>query len=92
MFNFKGLLRDAAINVILVEHRDRLIRFGCEYLETAMSSQGRRLMVIEETEVKDDPVRNLIKVLTSFCARLYSRRAALNKDKKDMEPIRDENS
>lgn len=86
-----GLLRDAEINVILVEHRDRLMRFGCEYLEAALSAQGRRLMIVEESEVEDDLVRDMIEVLTSFCARLYGRRAARNKAKKALEAIRNEN-
>jgi predicted site-specific integrase-resolvase len=85
------LLRDESINVILVEHRDRLMRFGCEYLEAALSCQGRRLMIVEESEVKDDLVRDMIEVLTSFCARLYGRRAGRNKAKKAMEAIRNEN-
>lgn len=68
------------------------MRFGCEYLEAALAAQGRRLIVIEEAEVKDDLVRDLIEVLTSFCARLYGRRAARNKAKKALKAIRDENS
>jgi putative resolvase len=67
------------------------MRFGCEYLEAALSAQGRRLMIVEELEVKDDLVRDLIEVLTSFCARLYGKRAARNKAKKALEAIRDEN-
>jgi predicted site-specific integrase-resolvase len=85
------LLREAEVNVILVEHRDRLMRFGCEYLEAALAAQGRRLMVIDEGEIKDDLVRDLIEVLTSFCARLYGRRAARDKAKKALKAIRDEN-
>ena len=68
------------------------MRFVGEYLEAALSSQGRSLMIVEESEVKDDLVRDMIEVLTSFCARLYGRRAARNKAKKAMEAIRDENS
>jgi predicted site-specific integrase-resolvase len=85
------LLRDAEVNLILVENRDRLMRFGCEYLEAALAAQGRRLMVIEEAEVKDDLVRDMIEVLTAFCARLYGRRAARDKAKKALKAIRDEN-
>lgn len=33
------LLRNQAINVIVVEHRDRLIRFGFEYLEAALAAR-----------------------------------------------------
>jgi predicted site-specific integrase-resolvase len=84
-------LRDAEVNVILVEHHDRLMRFGCECLEAALAAQGRRLMVIDEGEIKDDLVRDLIEALTWFCARLYGRRAARDKAKKALKAIRDEN-
>ncbi len=72
----KRLLQDDSISVIVVEHRDRLARFGCEYVEAALAAQGRKLVVIEENEVDDDLVRDMTEVLTSLCARLYGRRSA----------------
>ena len=71
-----GLLRDAGVGTIVVEHRDRLARFGVDYLEAALAAQGRRVVVVEEAEVADDLVRDMVEVLTSFCARLYGRRSA----------------
>lgn len=75
------LLRDCAIKVIVVEHRDRLMRFGSEYVEAALASEGRRLVIMDNEEVEDDLVADMISVLTSFCARLYGKRAAKNKAK-----------
>lgn len=49
-----GLLRDPGVGTIVVEHRDRLARFGVEYLEAALAAQGRRLIVVEGAEVTDD--------------------------------------
>ncbi len=37
---------------------------------------GRRLVVVETSEVEDDLVRHMTEVLTSLCARLYGRRSA----------------
>ncbi len=71
-----GLLGDPMVGTIVVEHRDRLARFGVEYLEAALAAQGRRVVVVDETEVADDLVRDMVEVLTSFCARLYGRRSA----------------
>ena len=71
-----GLLRDAGVGTIVVEHRNRLARFEVEYLEAALAAQGRRLVVVEDAEVADDLVRDMVEVLTSFCARLYGRRSA----------------
>ena len=81
------LLRDSSVQIIIVEHRDRLIRFGFDYIEASLAAQGRRIIVIDPSEVKDDLIRDMVEVLTSFCARLYGRRAAANKAKKAMEAI-----
>jgi putative resolvase len=70
------LLADASVARIVVEHRDRLARFGVEHLGAALSAQGREILVVDEGEVDDDLVRDMTEVLTSFCARLYGRRGA----------------
>ena len=76
---FLALLRDPAVSTIVVEHRDRFARFGAEYVEAALSAQGRRLLVVDPAEVDDDLVRDVTEILTSLCARLYGRRAAANR-------------
>lgn len=81
------LLAGPDIGAIVVEHRDRLMRFGAEYVESALSAHGRKLIVIDPSEVKDDLVQDMIEVLTSFCARLYGRRSARNKARKALEAI-----
>ena len=73
------LLSDPTATTIVVEHRDRLARFGTEHLEAALSAQGRKVVVIDDAEVDDDLVRDMTEVLTSFCARLYGRRGARNR-------------
>lgn len=84
---FLKLLEDKDIQIILVEHRDRLMRFGSEYVEAALASQGRQIVIMDGTEVKDDLVADMISVLTSFCARLYGKRSAKNKAKRAVEII-----
>jgi putative resolvase len=73
------LLADPDISMIVVEHRDRLARFGSEYIEGTMAASGRRLIIVEETETTDDLVQDMIEVMTSLCARLYGRRSAKNR-------------
>lgn len=75
----KRLLADPDVSVIVVEHRDRLARFGVEYIEAALSAQGRTVRVVNDGEVSDDLVGDMTDVLTSFCARLYGKRAARNR-------------
>jgi putative resolvase len=73
------LLTDAHVGTIVVEHRDRLARFGVEHLQAALAAQDRRVLIATDAEATDDLVRDMIEVLTSFCARLYGRRGARNR-------------
>lgn len=70
------------VSVVVVEHRDRLGRMNTELVEAALAAAGRRLVVLDEGEVTDDLVRDMVEVLTSFCARLYGRRSARNRAEK----------
>lgn len=79
------ILRNPSVHTVLVEHRDRLMRFGIEYVEAALAAQGRTLMVIEPDEMKDDIVRDLHEVIVSLCARLYGKRSAKNRAKRAIE-------
>ena len=81
------LLADPEITTVIVEHRDLLMRFGSEYVEAALAATGRKLIVVDPGEVKDDLVQDMIEVLTSFCARLYGRSSARNKALKAIESI-----
>jgi len=74
-------LGDAMVATIVVERRDGLARCGVEYLEAVLAAQGRRLVVVERAEVDDDLVRDMVEVLTGFCARLYGRRSACGRAK-----------
>ncbi len=75
----RRILSDPSASVVVVEHRDRLARFGIEHLEAALSAHGRTIIVADRGETTDDLVRDMIEVLTSMCARLYGRRGARNR-------------
>jgi len=40
-------LSDPSATVIVVEHRDRLARFGVEHLDAALAAQGRRVLAAD---------------------------------------------
>ena len=89
----KGMMRllaNANVQIILVEHRDRLMRFGFEYIESALSAQGRKIVVIDTEELADDVVRDLHDVIVSMCARLYGKRSAKNRAQKALDAIHHE--
>jgi putative resolvase len=71
----RRVLSDPDAKVIVVDHRDRLARFGVEHLE----AQSRQIVVADPGETTDDLVRDTTEVLASMCARLYGRRGARNR-------------
>ena len=75
----RRLLADPAVRTVVVTHRDRLARMNTELVEAARWAHGRRLVVLDDGEVTEDLVRDMVEVLTSFCARLYGRRSARNR-------------
>ncbi len=79
------VLADPSIAIVAVEHRDRLMYFGSEYVESALSAQGRRLVVVDPGETKDDLVQDMIDVLTNVCARLYGRQSARHRAEKALQ-------
>ena len=79
------ILKDNSITTLVVEHRDRLTRFGFDYLEASLQATNRKILVINEMECKDDLVQDMIEVLTSFCARLYGRPSAKRRAKKALK-------
>jgi putative resolvase len=75
----RRLLADPAVRTVVVTHRDRLARMNTELVEAALAAHGRMLVVLDDGEMTDDLVRDMVEVLTSFCARLYGRRSARNR-------------
>lgn len=75
----RRLLADPEVTAVVVEHRDRLGRVNTELAESALAAHGRWLVVLDDGEVDEDLVRDMVEVLTSFCARLYGRRSARNR-------------
>ncbi|MEU8001163.1 IS607 family transposase [Catellatospora sp. NPDC049111] len=80
----RRLLADPKVITVVVEHRDRL-GMNTELVEAALSACGRRLVVLDDGGVDDDLVRDMVEVLTSFCARLYGRRSANNRARRALE-------
>ena len=73
------LLADKTATFIVVEHKDRLARFGAEMVAATLEATGRQLIVVNQTECKNDLVQDFVDVVTCLCARIYGKRAAKNR-------------
>ncbi len=70
------LLTDVQVGVIVVEHRDRLTRFGYGYIAALLEQAGRRVEAIYPSDTDNDLVDDFVAVITSMAVRLYGRRNA----------------
>jgi predicted site-specific integrase-resolvase len=77
------LLVNNDIDCIVVEHKDRLTRFGFKYIETLLKQQNKTIEVINEVQSeKEDIMQDFISIITSFCARIYGNRRSKRKTDK----------
>lgn len=66
------LLEDPEITHIVVEHKDRLTRFGFEYLKGWVQSRGAKIVVANEVlDDRQDLMQDFVSLVKSFGARLY---------------------
>jgi len=78
------MLINEKITTIVVENKDRLTRFGFNYLKTLLDRMNVEIIVASEigNNDKNDLMEDFISIVTSFCARLYGQRRSKNKIRK----------
>jgi putative resolvase len=72
------LIDQQAIDVVLIEYPDRLVRFGFGYLEEAFRWKQVRLEVVDPPKAQtptEELVADLLSIVTVFSGRLYGSRA-----------------
>jgi Predicted site-specific integrase-resolvase len=68
MLKLFKLVEGRSVDVVLIAYKDRLTRFGFEYIEEFFSETGVRIEVVfgEEPKVTQELVEDLISIITSF--------------------------
>jgi putative resolvase len=82
-----SLLADTSIGTIVVEHRDRLTRFGFNYIDQLMQCQGRHLEVIFPSDTDNELVDDFVSVITSMAARIYGQRNVKRRAKRIQQSV-----
>ncbi len=73
-----ALVGQQAVDVVLIEYPDRLVRFGFGYLEQAFAWKDVRLEVLDppkHQEPTEELLQDLLTIVTVFAGRLYGHRA-----------------
>lgn len=85
-----SLLKDESITRIVVEHSDRMTRFGMNYIKTLWPGE---IVIINETDNDEhDLMQDFVSLVTSFVARLYGRRRSKRKTEKLIERLKQEDN
>ena len=72
-------------DILLVEHKDRLTRFGFSYLEMLVKRNNQSILVVNQSDTStkstlnsssddEDLMQDFVSIVTSFCTRLYGLR------------------
>jgi len=87
------MLNDENVTHIIVEHKDRLTRFGFKYLEQWMLYRDVKIIVINQVDTdKADLMQDFVSLVTSFVARLYGLRRSKRKTEKLIEGLNNEDT
>ena len=73
-----ALVGQQAVDVVLIEYPDRLVRFGFGYLEQAFAWKDVRLEVLDppkHQEPTEELIQDMLTIVTVFAGRLYGHRA-----------------
>jgi predicted site-specific integrase-resolvase len=78
-------------DILLVEHKDRLTRFGFNYLQTLLEKCNIKIEVVNKVDDdKHDLIQDFISIIYSFSARIYGIRKGREKARKIKELITNE--
>jgi excisionase family DNA binding protein len=71
-------------SIIIVENKDRLTRFGFNYLQMLVESHGGKIEFVNQPELNDnfygDLVQDLVAIMASFSAKIYGKRSKINRE------------
>jgi len=68
-------------NTLIIEHADRLTRFGFNYIKILLELNNKKIIVINTAQdEKHDLMEDMISVLYSFSARMYGKRKSSRKN------------
>ena len=82
------MLTDNEFDLILVENKDRLTRFGFNYFKTLLNTQGKDILVVNNSDDdKTDIINDLVSIIYTFSARIYGLRRAKNKQQEILNII-----
>jgi predicted site-specific integrase-resolvase len=86
------VLKNPAVTRIVVEHKDRLTRFGFNYIKLFKESQGCQIEIINQSaNDRDELMQDFVSLVTGFATKLYGLRQSKRKTEKLIRELEHEN-
>ena len=83
------MLSERKATKIVIEHKDRLTRFGFNYIKTLLTDC--EIICLNEASEKDEElIQDFTSIITSFCARIYGYRRSKRKTEKLIEELKND--
>ena len=86
-----NLIFEGKVERVLIEYKDRLARFGYEYLWAIFRNLGVKVEIIQDKAQKyeEELAEDIMKILTCYSARYYGARGGRKKKKLPENPVID---
>lgn len=82
------------VELLVIENKDRLVRFGYDILESIFKYFGCKILVLNDTisnkTYDQELTEDLISIIHYFTMKSYSHRRKLNKIRKELEELENE--
>ena len=95
--NFQKIIEEIIrgnVELLVIENKDRLVRFGYEILEGIFKYFGCKILVLNDTisnkSYEQELTEDLISIIHYFTMKSYSHRRKLNKIRKEIEELKNE--
>ena len=83
------LLKRDDYNILLVEHKESIARFGTNYLDILLQRLGIKLEIVNLADNgKEELMQDLVSIIRSFAARLYGQRRGKRKTERIIEQLK----
>ncbi len=71
-----SLLQKNDYTKIVIEHKDRLTRFGFNYLETMIKLLNKEIEIINNviSSSEEDIIQDFVSIIRSFCSKIYGKK------------------
>lgn len=82
------ILSERKATKIVVEHKDRLTRFGFNYIKTLLNDC--EIVVVNKCNDNQELFEDFVSLVTSFCARIYGKRRTKRKTEEIIKALEKE--